>query len=55
MKKTAGITFMALMMLMVTGCTGSTYNKERNCDYDYFLHPAISISKLINGCGPAEK
>ncbi|ECJ9896834.1 DUF4223 domain-containing protein, partial [Salmonella enterica] len=20
---------------------------------DYFLHPAISISKIIGGCGPA--
>ncbi|EBJ7914776.1 DUF4223 domain-containing protein, partial [Salmonella enterica] len=21
--------------------------------YDYLLHPAISISKIIGGCGPA--
>ncbi|MBU9823607.1 DUF4223 family protein, partial [Rahnella perminowiae] len=24
-------------------------------DYTYLLHPAISISKMIGGCGPAEK
>ncbi|EEW6323718.1 DUF4223 family protein, partial [Escherichia coli] len=23
-----------------------------NCSYDYLLHPAISISKIIGGCGP---
>ncbi|EAR8786523.1 DUF4223 domain-containing protein, partial [Salmonella enterica] len=23
------------------------------CSYDYLLHPAISISKIIGGCGPA--
>ena len=24
----------------------------KNCSYDYLLHPAISISKIIGGCGP---
>lgn len=39
----------------LTGCTGSTYNKEKNCSYDYLLHPAVSISKMIGGCGTSEK
>ncbi len=26
---------------------------KNNCSYDYLLHPAISISKIIGGCGPA--
>lgn len=39
-------------IFLVSGCTGSVYNKEKNCDYDYLLHPAISISKMIGGCGP---
>ncbi|ENO9643966.1 DUF4223 family protein, partial [Escherichia coli] len=24
------------------------------CEYDYLLHPAISVSKIIGGCGPVE-
>lgn len=28
----------------LSGCTGSIYNKEKNCDYDYLLHPAVSLS-----------
>ncbi|EHB5447699.1 DUF4223 domain-containing protein [Escherichia coli] len=27
-------------------------NRDKNCSYDYLLHPAISISKIIGGCGP---
>ncbi|ELD3473845.1 YhfL family protein [Enterobacter hormaechei] len=38
----------------LSGCTGSAYNKEKNCSYDYLLHPAVSISKMIGGCGPTE-
>ncbi|EIQ79539.1 hypothetical protein SF123566_9133 [Shigella flexneri 1235-66] len=31
-----------------------SYRKQKNnCSYDYLLHPAISISKIIGGCGPA--
>ncbi|MDX7379676.1 DUF4223 family protein, partial [Enterobacter hormaechei] len=26
---------------------------KNNCSYDYLFHPAISISKIIGGCGPA--
>ncbi|EJA9648001.1 DUF4223 family protein, partial [Escherichia coli] len=27
-------------------------NRDKNCSYDYLLHLAISISKIIGGCGP---
>ncbi|EEY5643243.1 YhfL family protein [Salmonella enterica] len=37
----------------LTACTGHIENKKNNCSYDYLLHPAISISKIIGGCGPA--
>ena len=53
MKKFAGFALIAVVLSTLTGCTGSVYNKEKNCDYDYLLHPAISISKVIGGCGPA--
>ena len=40
---------------MLSGCTGQVYNQPKNCSYDYLLHPAISISKMIGGCGPISK
>lgn len=36
----------------LAGCTGHVYNAQKNCSYDYLLHPDISISKIIGGCGP---
>lgn len=53
MKKIAKFALMAAVLTTLAGCTGSVYNQEKNCDYDYLLHPAISISKIIGGCGPA--
>ncbi|MEQ4529815.1 MAG: YhfL family protein [Mixta sp.] len=55
MKKTMKFAILAAVLATLTGCTGSVYNKEKNCDYDYLLHPAISISKIIGGCGPVAK
>ncbi|ECU1522028.1 DUF4223 domain-containing protein, partial [Salmonella enterica] len=26
-----------------------------DCDYDYLFHPAVSISKIIGGCGDTAK
>lgn len=37
---------------LMSGCAGQVYNKEKNCSYGYLLHPAISVSKMIGGCGP---
>lgn len=42
-----------LVLSSLTACTGSVQNKNKNCSYDYLLHPAISISKIIGGCGDA--
>lgn len=39
----------------LTACTGSVQNKNKSCSYDYLLHPAISISKMIGGCGATEE
>lgn len=55
MKKTMKVAILAAVLATLTGCTGSVYNKEKNCDYDYLLHPAISISKIIGGCGQVAK
>ncbi|MFJ2976916.1 DUF4223 family protein [Kluyvera sp. NPDC087067] len=40
-----------LALSTLTACTGTIQNKNKTCSYDYLLHPAISISKIIGGCG----
>lgn len=55
MNKACKIAILGAFLATLTGCTGSVYNKEKNCDYDYLLHPAISVSKIIGGCGPTAK
>lgn len=42
------------LLSTLTACSGSVQNTKNNCSYDYFLHPAISISKMIGGCGAAQ-
>ena len=41
------------LLSTLTACTGHVQNTKNNCSYDYLLHPAISISKIIGGWGPA--
>ena len=55
MNKLIKIALLGAIIATVSGCTGSIYNKEKNCDYDYLFHPAISISKMIGGCGDTSK
>ncbi|MGA1192519.1 MAG: DUF4223 family protein [Bdellovibrionota bacterium] len=40
--------------IFLSGCTGAVYNKSKNCSYDYLLHPAVSVSKIVGGCGPID-
>lgn len=49
------VVLVAAGIVVLSGCTGSIYNQEKNCDYDYLLHPAVSISKIIGGCGDTAK
>ncbi|HFW5421930.1 TPA: YhfL family protein [Salmonella enterica subsp. enterica serovar Wandsworth] len=55
MKNTMKLALIVSIVAVLSGCTGSIYNKEKNCDYDYLFHPAVSISKMIGGCGPVNK
>ncbi|EMH4165351.1 YhfL family protein [Pluralibacter gergoviae] len=55
MKKLMSFVLLGAVVATLSGCTGSIYNKEKNCDYDYLFHPAISISKMIGGCGDTSK
>jgi len=51
--QTGKIALVAGILTTLTACTGHVQNTKNNCSYDYLLHPAISISKIIGGCGPA--
>lgn len=53
-KATATVALISSVAL-VSGCTGQVFNEKNNCSYDYLLHPAVSISKVIGGCGPIAK
>ena len=55
MKKLMSFVLLGAVVATLSGCTGSIYNKEKNCDYDYLFHPAVSISKMIGGCGDTSK
>ncbi|MCC8368012.1 MULTISPECIES: YhfL family protein [Xenorhabdus] len=53
MEKLIKIVLVGTVLATLTACTGRVENKKNNCSYDYLLHPAVSISKIIGGCGPA--
>lgn len=55
MKKAVKVFALLAVVSTLTACSGSIQNKEKDCSYDYLLHPAISISKVIGGCGDTEK
>ncbi len=44
------VALVAAFVLILTGCTGQTYNKDRTCTEGYFIVPALSIPKMINAC-----
>ncbi|HEY3591961.1 MAG TPA: YhfL family protein [Buttiauxella sp.] len=54
MIKLVKITALFAVISTLTACTGHIENKNKSCGYDYLLHPAISISRIIGGCGPAD-
>lgn len=53
MKTFVKLTLLLAVVSTLSACTGRIENKDKTCSYDYLLHPAISISKVIGGCGPA--
>lgn len=55
MNRFAKIWVVGACLATLTACTGRVENKQKNCSYDYLLHPAVSISKWIGGCGPTDK
>lgn len=55
MNKLIKIAIVAAVLSTLTACSGHIDNKAKNCSYDYWFTPALSISKMIGGCGPVEK
>lgn len=55
MSKILKIIIVGSALATLTACTGRIENTNKNCSYDYLLHPAISISKMIGGCGDVAK
>ncbi|CAD5747266.1 DUF4223 family protein [Escherichia coli] len=53
MKTALKATIFSSIIAALTACSGYVENKKDNCSYEYLLHPAISVSKIIGGCGPA--
>lgn len=51
MNKFIKVALVGAVLATLTACTGHIENRDKNCSYDYLLHPAISISKIIGGCG----
>lgn len=39
-----------VVLAALTGCTGTTYNKDRTCSEDYVIHPSLSVPDFINAC-----
>ena len=47
MNKFIKVALVGAVLATLTACTGHIENRDKNCSYDYLLHPAISISKII--------
>ncbi|MEI8528297.1 YhfL family protein, partial [Escherichia coli] len=52
MNKFIKVALVGAVLATLTACTGQIENRDKNSSYDYLLHPAISISKIIGGCRP---
>jgi hypothetical protein len=50
MKSFAKLALVGAALAVLAGCTGTTYNKEKDCSEDYLIHPVISIPAAIGAC-----
>ena len=49
MNKFIKVALVGAVLATLTCMYWSCENRDKNCSYDYLLHPAISISKIIGG------
>ncbi len=47
MNKFIKVALVGAVLATLTACTGHIENRDKNCSYDYLLHPAISILKSL--------
>ena len=53
---TAKLAFVVIVAASIlTGCTGTTFNKDKSCSTDYLLVPAISVSAVLGACDTTNK
>ena len=50
MKYISKLATAAVAVILLAGCSGTTYNKDRTCATDYLLVPALSIPAMIGAC-----
>ena len=50
MKTFSKLAVVAFTFTILSGCTGTTYNKEQSCSADYLIHPAVSVPAMIGAC-----
>jgi len=51
MKSIAKFAVAAVAVVLLAGCTGTTYNSAKYCSMDYLLVPQLSIPAAIGACG----
>jgi len=40
----------AVAVILLAGCSGTSYNEDRTCGMDYLIVPALSIPAMIGAC-----
>lgn len=48
--KSIKLAIAAVAVVLLAGCTGTTYNSSKDCSMDYLLIPALSIPAAIGAC-----
>ncbi len=47
MNKFIKVALVGAVLATLTACTGHIENRDKNCSYDYLLHPAILFLKSL--------
>ena len=54
MKNLLKIGSVAVILALLSGCSGSVYNKEKTANMIIYRIPPSLYQKIIGGCGPVE-
>lgn len=50
MKSISKFAVAAVAVVLLAGCSGTTYNEAKDCSMDYLLVPALSVPAIIGAC-----